>query len=861
MENAVKRAVGWLWVVLAATLAAGASVHLAAAAGPTTQVAVVAPVSDAPDKAAAAQLRAQGVQAALEGRFEEGLNKLRRSAKADPADPITKEAVELLEAHMKTWARSGEERADEYRRAIDRVASARIAQAYADKADANELRKCREGVDKVIDAYNGSATAETLEDAADADEAARLKDRSVRKLAEGRSALAAAMASLPDKPGPFVPLLRRLGEAVKAALGDYAQAWKDIPAGAPAKLGEPVRKLREAEYRLTDALGDLESMTIAKPWQAALAQARLAARLADAAAKDALTKQAWFRELVSETEKRGETFARDGNWQDAFHVWASLKELTDDEERYGDKLHVASRHVRALRMYGPRPTTAAASRPAAADGNDEDGPPWREAVANVDADMVEKVIRQLDRSYVSAIDYRKLTCGALVSIQVLAEAPQVRETFAGLKDDKHRGMFLKAVAALIDSVQKRDRPDHVDLIIAMNSVLAASERTVNIPTEVLCVEFTDGFLDELDKFSSMIWPSEVADFEKQTMGHFCGVGIQISKELGQPLKVVTPLLDTPAYRMGIKSGDLIIKVDGKSTEKLSIDKLVKMIMGEKGTKVVLTVKRAGRVQDYAVARDRIDIRTVRGWSREPATGRWDYFVDPKARVGYIRLTQFTERSAEDMQEALRKVQEAGARCVVLDLRFNPGGLLRSATDVANEFLLNGRIVSTRGRRTRPTEVNADPKGLFLDGDLVVLVNEYSASAAEIVSGALKDWSRARVVGQRTYGKGSVQNVIPVRRDSALLKLTTAYYYLPKGRLLHRQNGAKEWGVDPDVEVLLTPRQTRRWLDIRRKTDIVQEVDPASLTEDLRRQYDADTQLETAVLLLKLMKLQQRARSA
>jgi len=151
--------------------------------------------------------------------------------------------------------------------------------------------------------------------------------------------------------------------------------------------------------------------------------------------------------------------------------------------------------------------------------------------------------------------------------------------------------------------------------------------------------------------------------------------------------------------------------------------------------------------------------------------------------------------------------------------------------------------------------------LEIESDLVVLVNQYSASAAEIVSGALKDWNRARIVGQRTYGKGSVQNVIDIRKHRARLKLTTAYYYLPHGRLLHRKNGAKLWGVDPDVEVVITPRQTKRWLDIRRKTDIVHDVQLQELQGDLARQYEADIQLSTAVLLLRLMRLQHRASAA
>jgi carboxyl-terminal processing protease len=204
----------------------------------------------------------------------------------------------------------------------------------------------------------------------------------------------------------------------------------------------------------------------------------------------------------------------------------------------------------------------------------------------------------------------------------------------------------------------------------------------------------------------------------------------------------------------------------------------------------------------------------------------------------------------------RKFKKDGGRSLILDLRFNPGGLLRSAGSVSDEFISSGRIVSTRGiQQPKATEINATPGGNYTNGDLVVLINEHSASAAEIVSGALKDWRRAVIVGERSYGKGSVQNVIPIPRHKAYLKLTTAYYYLPSGRCLHRRNGDKVWGVDPDVRVLITPRQMRRWLDIRRKTDLLQDGQSGQLDSDLADQYKADVQLNTAVTILKLMRLQ------
>jgi carboxyl-terminal processing protease len=323
---------------------------------------------------------------------------------------------------------------------------------------------------------------------------------------------------------------------------------------------------------------------------------------------------------------------------------------------------------------------------------------------------------------------------------------------------------------------------------------------------------------------------------------------------------VTPLLNTPAYRAGIKPGDLIVAVNGRTTEDLSIDKLVQMIMGETGTKVVLRIKRPGLLEpkDFEIVREEIHIRTVKGWSRESG-GQWDYLLDPAAKIAYVRIEQFTEDTHDDVVEALRQMRAVagGSLSLVLDLRANPGGLLREAARLVNEFLRAGVIVST-GPPDEPNSasvMNARDYGEFLHGDVVVLVNWTSASAAEIVSGALKDHHRAIIVGERTYGKASVQKVIKITDHEALLKLTTAYYKLPSGTQIHRENGKPDWGVDPDVTVRATPKQLRRWNAVRRKIEVIQDLDPDEARQDVIRQYETDMPLQTAILLLKLKGVQ------
>ncbi len=302
-----------------------------------------------------------------------------------------------------------------------------------------------------------------------------------------------------------------------------------------------------------------------------------------------------------------------------------------------------------------------------------------------------------------------------------------------------------------------------------------------MPEEVFVSEFADGAFATLDPFSTMIWPYDVEDFQKTTQGEFGGVGIQIQNDDQQNLKVASPLEDTPAYRAGIKAGDIITHINGKNAKGISLDRAVKTITGPPGTTVTLTIRATdGTVKDYIVTREIIKVDSVKGYSHRPGGG-WDYFVDPDQKIAYIRLTNFTKTSADDLEKALQDIKSQGAKALVFDLRYNPGGLLQAATEIVNKFVREGVIVSTHADRDTPnppTVANASPDGFDTDMPMAVLVNQYSASASEIVSGALKDHRRAMIVGERTFGKGSVQMLFPLDSRKAYLKLTTSHYYLP-----------------------------------------------------------------------------------
>ncbi len=794
-------------------------------------------------------LLAEGMEQSLAGQFEQGVTSLAEAAKLAPADPKIAQAHDLLEDYVSRCRRSEDERAAEYADAVQRVGWAKQAQAnLAALTEAGIQEDLHRAVRDVVTAVNRCGNGDALVDATRATYQ-QVKSDSLQALDDAIKALASADALLESDSSGHARTFHRVAASLGDKIRSYRAIWSAADVAETATRRAAARELRAAEEDLYSAMEDLNSLASDKPWREALSWALQAKAVAIPA--DNMTRQQWYIDLVKDAEQRGKEFVAAEQWPDALAAYVALRRLDEDNVTYQDMVEQIKQHVRVLRLYGKGNEPTATTLPT------DPEPTWQEMVAGADAEMAEKAISQLDSYYVTAVDYAKLARGALSAVKVLAETDEAAGSFPLLADEEKRQAFVQDIDNQLRAIESRDRVDHLDLTLALNSVLRSSERTVKIPTEVLVVEFTDGLLDELDDFSSMIWPYDIADFQKQTMGHFFGVGIQIGKAPGEPLKVITPLADSPALKAGMKPGDLILAVDGRPTEDVGVDKLVRMITGERGTKVVLTIKRAGRAEpfDLKLTRQSINIATVRGWQSGP-DGHWDYLLDPDNKIGYIRVTQFTDSTADDLHAVLEDLARKGVKSLILDLRINPGGLFRSATEVADEFLKRGRIVSTEGRQTRRQEVNANPSGDYTDGELIVLINEISASAAEIVSGAIKDLHRGIIVGERSYGKGSVQNVISIRRGRAVLKLTTAYYYLPSGRLLHRRNGQADWGVDPDVEVRMTPEQTRRWLSVRQKTDLLQDIDVAEIKSDLARQYDADVQLATAVLLLRLKQLQE-----
>ncbi|MCC7085602.1 MAG: S41 family peptidase [Pirellulales bacterium] len=335
-----------------------------------------------------------------------------------------------------------------------------------------------------------------------------------------------------------------------------------------------------------------------------------------------------------------------------------------------------------------------------------------------------------------------------------------------------------------------------------------------------------GVISKLDPYSGFIDREEMQGFRTSVESQFSGIGIQITVDNGQ-LKVSSPLVGTPAYQAGVQAGDRILRIEGESTREMTLDQAVKKLKGDAGTSVTLSVEHSltGRIETFTIKREQIHVQTVLGDHRQ-VDDSWDYLLDAEKRIGYIRITAFSRDTAGELRKALENLEQRKLRGLILDLRFNPGGLLTSAIETADLFIGEGRIVSTAGRNTEERVWDAVKPGTFEGFPMVVLVNHYSASASEIVSACLQDHHRAVVIGERTWGKGSVQNVIELESGKSALKLTTASYARPNGHNIHRFPDAKdsdEWGVKPNdgMEVRLSSEEMSRLLSDRRRRDIVE----------------------------------------
>jgi carboxyl-terminal processing protease len=351
-----------------------------------------------------------------------------------------------------------------------------------------------------------------------------------------------------------------------------------------------------------------------------------------------------------------------------------------------------------------------------------------------------------------------------------------------------------------------------------------------VPPKELIYSAIKGTLRGLDPHSSFLDPDSYREMQVETSGSFGGLGIEITLR-DDILTVVAPIEGTPAYRAGLHPGDRIVKIDGLVTKDMQLSDAVKRMRGRPGTKVTISVVREGWTEpkDFEITREQIRVQSVRAH-------------DLGGGIAYIKLRQFQEQTSNDLEGALDKFHKGGSKALILDLRNNPGGLLTAAVEVTEKFVDDGKlVVYTEGRvRNQNMRFTAHAKKAYSTLPMVVLVNQGSASASEIVGGALQDYGRAIVVGNQTFGKGSVQTIIPLS-DGSGLRLTTAKYFTPKGRSIHGK------GITPDiiVEVPKPPADAK----------------PPQPSLDPMEELKKDIQVQRAIDVIKTMRIIEQQRPA
>jgi carboxyl-terminal processing protease len=346
-----------------------------------------------------------------------------------------------------------------------------------------------------------------------------------------------------------------------------------------------------------------------------------------------------------------------------------------------------------------------------------------------------------------------------------------------------------------------------------------------------------GMLSSLDPHSEFMEPDKFEDLRDDTEGKFGGIGVVISIR-DERLTVVSPMEDTPGFRAGIRTGDIVEKIEGRPAEHMSVQDAVKILRGDPGTEVHLTIFRpsTGKSKDYTLKREEIKVDMVKD-----INGRREFPLG-EDKIGYVRLTQFGEKTSDELEAALKKLKAQGMRGLIIDLRWNPGGLLDQAVGVCEKFLPRGQlVVTTEGRSPAQSSVRkAAGRGDELEGEpIVVLINAGSASASEIVAGCLQDVKRAIILGERSFGKGSVQSIIELP-DGSALRLTTAKYYTPSHKVIH------EKGITPNIEVLASDDEEAAII-VRRAPGGIETLD-----EKDRERVEAtpDPQLNRAMDVLK-----------
>lgn len=604
-------------------------------------------------------------------------------------------------------------------------------------------------------------------------------------------------------------------ETYHEAYDTYLEAMND--ALEHAEWREMVLKESKASQLVSDAKTEFEDdlrKKIKGHCLKALGQMSLAKSLAQRVGLDNTIDAELQKKIITASLEIAEGYEAEKKWLESYgRVYSYLVALDEENQDYEDHTRRLIRQASLVNMYISDPNQESVS--------------WEERREGITFSMISRGLGQLHHHYVEPPDYLDMILKGLEYCRYLGETAKLAETFTSLADKDLVNKFLSELDQMAELAKTREpeQLNHTQVLEFLRQVQLINEDSIALPDEVILAEYAEGAFSSLDGYTYLIWPSDVADFKKDMTNEFFGIGIEIGKPKG--LLTVTSLLEgNPAMRAGLDAGDLIMAIDGKSTSNITMEMAVKRITGPKGTDVVLTIDRQGfdEPRDFTVTRDRIVVHTVRGLWRDES-GQWQHFVDRNQGIAYIQIKSFSGETSASFRAILEQLKQEKLKGLIVDLRRNSGGYLSAAVEVVDNFVATGPIVSTRPRDPKLGHMDsAQAQGTFRsDIPLVVLVDSMSASASEIVSGALQDHHRALIVGSRTFGKGSVQTIQKLWPSQAEMKMTIAYYYLPSNRRVHRDpkdKANKDYGVPPDLTMELTNKQLLEQYEVHRDAAIL-----------------------------------------
>lgn len=537
----------------------------------------------------------------------------------------------------------------------------------------------------------------------------------------------------------------------------------------------------------------------------------------------------------------------EGKWLDAYkHIYSKLELIYKDNEYYSEYSQGLLEKAEILTFIQDSPCESCQDRS-----------------QGVEKQTFINAVDFLDAGYVRIIDYRPMTISAINQCKLLAEVannPNIESRYR--ISDTQYASFMAVLTAIQDEISRiQANITKEGFISIFEQILTLSDSPVDgiqFPQALLIIQFAKGALSALDPYTIIFWPSEAKTFEKKITNQFTGIGIRFEKK-DEFAKVLSVLPDTPAYYCGFRAGDVIQAVDGVETKQMSANCVADSISGPDGSEVTITIKHHGddKNRDVTIQRAKITVPSILGWQKTE-TGQWQYMIDPENGIGYIHIKGFNSRTVEDFDRTLAQLETHGIEGLILDMRSNLGGLLSGALEIADRFIKKGLIARVQPRFGMPTYISACKEKTHPDYPMVVLIDGSTASSAEILTGILQEpkYNRATIVGQRSYGKSSVQSILNHLKGGAKLKYTTAYYYLPSGQIIRNRDviskqGQTDWGITPDVQVELLSAEQKIIADIRKMNESAtkEHFDNAQRLSN-RETIEADPQLATGLLVLK-----------